>query len=152
MNEWISREVLYRGKREDSTEWVYGWCCMYPFGRWPLKAAIIPSEKANEGHFEFVEVIPETVGQYTGLMDKNGKKIFEGDIVHLYGDKCDSNLRCVNYNAFVVFRDGGFCGIDGTPDNYSLRRYSFALGELYCEVIGNIHDNPELLEESQNEN
>ena len=51
------REILFRGKRVDNGEWVYGWFEMYPFGRWPLKPCIVESEKANEGAYEHVEVI-----------------------------------------------------------------------------------------------
>lgn len=89
-----------------------------------------------------------TVGQYTGLTDENGKKIFEGDIVHLYaGEHSISRYKGIDYNALVIFKDGGFCAIDGTEDDYALRRYNFVSRNLYCEVIGNIHDNPELLKE-----
>lgn len=106
------REILFRGKRVDNGEWVYGYLC---------------------------EVIPETVGQYTGLTDKNGKKIFEGDIVH-----CISNTDCGN--CVVIFEEGEFRLI---PDRY-YKTYTTGGGyhAIRCfikEVIGNIHDNPELL-------
>lgn len=130
------REILFRGKRADDWAWVYGWPCRYPFGRWPLKDAIIPSEDAEGGYHHFVEVDPSTVGQYTGLTDKNGKRIFEGDVVAYreYG-----NLAVVwDDGTFQLMREDTFYD---TLDHYSTR---------FSVVIGNIYDNPELLEVSDN--
>lgn len=85
--------------------------------------------------------------QYTGLVDKNGTKIFEGDIVKIVGDSNNDDWKNVNYIAQIVFLDGGFCAIDGTTDNYSLRRYGLSRCEFDLEVVGNKWDNPELLGE-----
>lgn len=75
------REMLFRGKRLDNGEWVYGWYLEYPFGRWPVKPAIVPAESARSGRFEFVMVDPATVGQFTGYFDRHEKRIFEGHIL-----------------------------------------------------------------------
>ena len=83
----------------------------------------------------FVEVIPETVGQYTGLTDKNGKEIFEGDIVK-GKDNSDKDIKVCGY---VDFMNGSFV-VAGDL----ITRYRWVDYEL--EVIGNIHDTPELLE------
>lgn len=116
------REILFRAKDVDYKEWVYGYPCEYPFGRWPCKPAIVPVKGISEGEHKFVEVIPETMGEYTGLTDKNGKQIFEGQ--YLY----------VPYNHIgfvkVVFQNGRFNAADYNLPN--------------CEV----YDNPELLGES----
>ena len=128
------REILFRGKTILG-EWVYGLLgCNY----------FRPNEKYYHIHNCETddiqhEVIPKTIGQFTGLTDKNGKKIFEGDIVAyntLYID--GKEIQEIGYfecnEHFVSFR------IHGTQ-----------ITPFYCEVIGNIHDNPELLEKS-NEN
>lgn len=83
------------------------------------------------------------VMQYIGLKDKNGVEIYEGDVVHLTSDEG------VNYNALIVFKDGGFCAIDGTESDYSIRRYGLSRFDFNLEVIGNIYENPELLEEEE---
>lgn len=135
------REILFRGKRADNEEWVYGWYAEYPFGRWPVKPAIVPSEDARDGHFEFIEVTPETVGQYTGLTDKNGKKIFEGDIV-------SSDLG--RPYLIAEFRDGCFmfnCN-DGENDYYDIMLPILQephTSYKYGEVIGNIYDQKGLI-------
>lgn len=120
------REILFRGKRVDNGEWVYG---NYAFTDFDNKQYFIFQNKA----FEHL-VIPETVGQYTGLTDKNGKKIFEGDIVEYqngYGHIEWAQL----HGAFMCVEENG--------------DYWEWLDNMYdIEVIGNIHDihdNPELL-------
>ena len=143
------REILFRGKRVDNGEWIEG---MLFNGK--EDTFIIPH--GNEYSYDEQEglsfdvygckVDPETVGQYTGLTDKNGKKIFEGDIVNLKGNPAYPSWGFVDYNALVVYSDGAFSAIDGTEENHGLRRYNFTRAELDVEVIGNIHDNPELLE------
>ena len=125
------REILFRGKRKYNGEWVQG-----DFNQW-LKGSFILTDNTDSRAKTNIEVIPETVGQYTGLTDKNGKKIFEGDI-----------LRDVfmELNAKVVFYDSSFWlvyqtreGGESTPEC----EWADILDEL--QVIGNIHDNSELL-------
>lgn len=144
------RYILFRGKRIDNGEWIRGYLWIGADHTFitPYNLGIDFKDEVQRISAVAYEVLPTTIGQYTNLEDKTGKRLYEGDIVHLYGDKNNSNICCINYNALVVFRDGGFCAIDGTPDNNSLRRYNFVSGELNCEKIGNIHDNPELLKET----
>ena len=125
------REIIFRGKRFDDGKWEYGWLCEYPFGRWPLKCAIIPKEDANDGYHHFEQIDPETVGEYTGLKDTNGNRIFEGDIVRGLEDSRSFEVR---YDA------GEFCFFLNDTwydrlDSYSARS---------CIVLGNIYDNQEM--------
>ena len=128
------REILFRGKRTDNGEWVEG-----------LVARYNPKfDCANivDGFESLVPVKTETVGQYTGLTDKNGKKIFEGDIVKHY-NHCDIKEysedigRVFYYTETCRFLRTSKLFPDDCPEIYSSCEY---------EVIGNIYDNPELLE------
>ena len=124
------REILFRGKQVDNGEWVEGDFC-HPCNI--VFEAMGYDEVLGQKDVPVINdyaVIPETVGQYTGLTDKNGTKIFEWDIVkHSIG-------------TFVVkYLDGMFCC------SCIEAEYLTNLGSLSndCVVIGNIHDNPELL-------
>jgi uncharacterized phage protein (TIGR01671 family) len=137
------REILFRGKREDNGEWVEG----FLIGRYdPMqKEHIIKNAFIDNGtcFYDPDKVIPETIGQFTGLFDKNGKRIFEGDIVKLEEDvRTFFRIR----NGEVSFIGGSFLVGD---NGYNLLSTLYALtnqdGILRGEVIGNIHDNPELL-------
>lgn len=86
------------------------------------------------------EVIPETIGQYTGLKDKNGKKVFEGDVVLITDDEGNMNFPDGGVGA-VEFYDGSWY-VNGCPNN---GLYDLDKG-YEIKVIGNIYDNPELLE------
>lgn len=134
------REILFRGKRKKDGEWVYG---NYAVADNNGKQHFIFQNKA----FEF-EVDPETVGQYTGLTDKNGKKIFEGDIV-TYED-AEADYEGYHDN---VFFNRGEVRISAWDGICFTNRQTIDMNDLYesetmvdCEIIGNIHDNPELLE------
>ena len=123
------REILFRGKRIDSGEWVYGGYRVEKIGEYPIAVFII--EHLTSGVFENHRVDPETVGQYTGLNDKNGKKIFEGDIVNI-------TYNTTVENAVIEYKGASFYG-STFADCWELDNY------YEIEVIGNIHDNPELL-------
>lgn len=134
----MRREILFRGKRLDSGKWTYGYyteAC----ANFVMNTAVIETNRND------VLVERDTIGQYTGLTDKNGIKIFEGDIVHILGNQDVEDWKNVNYNALITFLDGGFCAIDGTEEEHGFRRYSLCRMDFDLEVIGNIHDNPELL-------
>lgn len=131
------REILFRGKRIDNGLWVFGSLLKRINDFYILPLPIIPP---------MIEVDSETVGQLTGLTDKNGKKIFEGDIVHVLGNQQVEDWKNVNYIGSIAFLDAGFCVIDGTIEDHAFRRYQLPRLDFDLEVIGNIHDNPELLE------
>lgn len=177
------REILFRGKTPDR-EWFEGYYCPCCFGYFPCRPSIVSKEKIEKGCWKPEEVIPETVGQFTGLYDntkwedltdaeklkfyrKNyigedgmsvrfqkvddvkflwkGKPIFEGDII-FFEDESPTNyeyhdcteMRCGE----IKFDDGQF---------YLTNRIAVEMGDLIYDgmldgkIIGNIHDNPELL-------
>lgn len=119
------REHKYRGKRLDNGEWVYGGLIADGKGNYAI-AKLVILNNCNTASVHMVD--PATVGQYTGLKDKNGKEIYEGDIVHWN-----------EYVGKVIFKNGLFAR---KFKNVSAPLVSLL---LVTEVIGNIHDNPELL-------
>jgi uncharacterized phage protein (TIGR01671 family) len=123
------REILFRAKRIDCNEWVYGFLVANQY----IAAKQTAAHNMTDEIFGcFYEVNPETIGQYIGLNDCNGDRIFENDIVEI-----NSQVGMVVYDPAIyrlANKDGDFI-TDDYPnwDNYI--------------VIGNIHDNPKLLEE-----
>ena len=143
------REVLFRGKKDDG-EWVYGSFCMDALEQFNGLCGVdgfIRLYDKGKGKMQTYEVDRETVGQYTGLMDKNGKRIFEGDIVaqnwYDYDEPRDDSFGKVVFCEY----DCSFSVMDVNKDGFMpLGRCGSYHWEV--EVIGNIHDNPELLEEA----
>lgn len=133
------REILFRGKRLDNGEWVEGYVMIHDNDK-----ATIFRQHPGDGGLEGFDVDSETVGQYTGLTDKNGKKIYEGDIV--MGEDKLPWLIDFDRNTFV-----------GKDENMEIYFTLFEQWGYDCrngkhippsdrfEVVGNIHDNPELL-------
>ena len=140
----MEREILFRGKRNDNGEWIIGGYYhgeVYNLDEIDIHY-IIPCCDLYDEDLELVEVIPETVGQFTGLKDKNGVRVFEGDILSAHFDESypdDETLLLVGNNgyAFTLKEE------DSDPemiDNSDMRFFD----EIFV-VIGNVHDNPELL-------
>ena len=126
------REILFRGKTKDG-RWVYGDLWNRPYAQNTICIVSFTKDTGIPGE---AEVIPETVGQYTGLTDKNGVKIFEGDVLK------DS----LGWVCLVKWDDsnGRFLGYHKKPrgDTY----VCYVGREPAQEIIGNIHDNPEVTE------
>lgn len=133
------REILFRGKRLDNGEWIDG--MLFDGEHFAVIADKIMQSDWHPTIDNFLifgkQVIPETVGQYTGLTDKNGKKIFEGDICWFYGGEYYSG--CWEQNAIIAITDL-------TDDEQT----HYLNNAEYCEIIGNIYDNPELLGGKEN--
>lgn len=153
------REIKFRGKDLLKGEWRYGYLHL-PNGGDNLMIQV--------DNYDSFGVIPTTIGQNTGLKDKNGKEIYEGDVLHikqyenngyrLFGtdvsfpncftlDECKGKLLRES-NALVYFTEGCMCvGDMFISALFGDMRYSFPLFEF--EIIGNIHDNPELIKEKE---
>ena len=154
------REILFRGKRLDNGDWVEG----YLYEHEPPLVGIVSEKDEPEASkwfiartgfadwnmprpVELVEVDPSTVGQYTGLKDKNGERIFEGDVLKRYYDDLYADDAVIEH---VVWFNNGWCANDVT--NMTYEAYSIFKDDVipYAEIIGNIHDNPEFLKEGAN--
>lgn len=141
----MNREILFRGKLEYNGKWIYGDLLQYENGD-----VAIFGEKLSSFGCECTEmlkrdrVIPDTIGQYTGLKDKDGNKIFEGDILEYIGKRKD-NMNKV-YRRKVVFHEGMFALLSKELQAYSaLKHHCMEDGRFAWRVIGNVHDNPELM-------
>lgn len=144
----MKREIKFRGKKIDTQQWVYGGfhlhekvqLCGLSLTKEDAeknKVHLIVSDKMADWNMpkdiEAHTIIPDTIGQFTGVVDKNGKEIYEDDIL-TQGEK----------NYMVSFRNGGFWIIN----HYGTAAYQLCKGEIdefEFEVIGNIHDNPDLI-------
>ena len=132
------REILFRGKWTDNGEWIEGFYSAEEYNPYIGKIEYIPRIQII-GKCVSLGVIPETVGQYTGLTDKNGVRIFEGDILH-----CVSKLD--NAKMVVIFECGEYRMVLAEKFKDYIGNCGFyAITCFEKEVIGNIHDNPELL-------
>ena len=135
------REILFRGKM-DNGEWVYGSFCMDALEQFNGLCGIdgfIRLYDNAKGKMQTYEVDRETVGQYTGLIDKNGKRIFEGDVVKTSDVTHEDVIQIPGELFAIELRKGCWTMVCGQNWDFLETNYR------YVEVIGNIHDNQELL-------
>lgn len=157
------REFVFRGKPKNEAEYevlrelceddcesgfVYG-SLVVSHGKYYICTMALQIRGGISNYITtMIEVFPETVGEYTNLTDKNGKKVFEGDIV-TYADAV-ADFEGYHDDVFLNCGEVGISALDGI---YFTNRQTVDMSDLYesetmvdCEIIGNIHDNPELLE------
>ncbi|NLO71988.1 MAG: hypothetical protein GX102_13795 [Porphyromonadaceae bacterium] len=120
------REIMFRGKLKSNSGWVYGY----------VDAALYKDLVVIHTDISTHEVIPETVGQFTGLKDKNGLEVYEGDILAI--KDFNENIKA---KGICTYSNGCFWLQDDEQIMLLYRELDF--GEM--QVIGNVHDNPELL-------
>lgn len=148
----MEREILFRGKRKDNGEWIYGYYCVFNGMIHCIYTGYAETD-CGDIYPDYYEVDPETVGQYTGHTDKNGVMIFKGDIVKgtaysattigviVWIDEISSfGVRRVNAPNPTAWENSSIlrCAAIGKTDEFA------------AEVIGNIYDNPELLNAAAN--
>lgn len=131
------RDIIFKAKRRDNKKWIEGYYCKYGDND-----CII--EPTTFGLAKGIGVIPETVGQYTGLLDKDGKKVFEGDVIKDLGGSMDGIPRVVIWNEVWMEFETYLVKSHWAYGTNNSRLWLMRNREI--EVIGNIHDNPELLE------
>ena len=124
----MNREILFRGKRTDNGQWAEGY----------LSSSKTIGAISSVGNYDEYIIDPSTVCEYTGLTDKNGVKIFEGDIMRF-------NAYGLCRAGTVEYQDAAFCILCQKPDAFPF--LDDAIKRHEAESIGNIFDNPELLEE-----
>ena len=134
----IMREILFRAKainRDPFSEyrtsykngdWVYGLITR----QYDERFETLPAEMTNTDGVSGIDVDYKTIGQFTGLIDKNGKKIFEGDICHVYGGECYQGYWESNFNLVIEINHECLWFLDNAEN---------------VKVVGNKYDNPELL-------
>lgn len=140
----MNREIKFRGKQENSNRWITGCLIQYESGDVAIFEKMITKYGYEATQItKRTKVNSDTIGQFTGLTDKNGKEIYEGDIVRaplldpIFGD----TIKDKSINASIRYNNGSFVV------SYYNRELNIYIQDLCdrIEVIGNIHDNPDLL-------
>ena len=126
----MQRKIEFRGKHIYTQEWYFG-CLLEGEDNIFIRDKVRHEEHGYLTH----PVIPETVGQFTGCFDKNGTEIYEGDQLHI----------CAGYSSVVEFQDAMFVSVYSHPEDGETIPLLDVIEYADAHVIGNIYDNPELL-------
>lgn len=146
------REIKFRAKDKNENIWHFG---MLTYANFNHGVELAIAVKSELGSIFIVRIDPKTISQYTGIKDKNGVEIYEGDIVRLFCDCSGYYIEPRWVNAIIVWNEDLY----GWEISFEHIRvgYSECIGnfkydyDAQIEVIGNIYDNPELLEENKDE-
>jgi len=145
------REIKFRGKRIDNGEWIYG-NLVKMHGNNTEWTTGIQVRFYGAIKYGSVEVNPKTVGQFTGFKGKNGKEIYEGDILRIFEYYCEEEPELNEWKDKVVEWNecGGCLSIEWDYGDYDITSIGWAFEHFdnsgnEVEVIGNVHENPELL-------
>lgn len=150
------REILFRGKRKEDGKWIEGYLAAYDLicPSYPEDTLNATGEYCGQvPYVGFVEVDSESVGQSTTLKDKNGRRIFEGDIIQIRfeGDAEPPGKPESWYETGkVIWHDQlhGWYVVFDSPDGVPIQEYD-GCDDVF--LIGNIHDHPELMEDAQHD-
>lgn len=141
------REIKFRGKRRDNQQWIYG----LPRHNSAEQIGYICGWMGDNGGetYQEHEVVPESVGQFTGLLDKNKKEIYEGDILRIHSPENDDGMG-ENYEYVTVeFKNGGFV-VEYDFGEFDMTTIGWAIdmweaNSTTCEIIGNVYENIDIL-------
>ena len=156
------REIEFRGKRIDNGEWVYGSLiveksssmCLQSYGISVMEEYYMHTIITKENTYQKIRIKKETLGQYTGLKDDTGKKIYEGDILkycevgYVEDDKEEEYYKREDLDwtiTKIIWGGSSYPAFDLNEHDFEYNGLHVLsdFGEYYCEVIGNIHDNKE---------
>jgi uncharacterized phage protein (TIGR01671 family) len=157
------REIKFRGKDCKTDKWVYGYYWAWEQSHKPKEESVsCIYEKhyfiriTEDKNFTDIEIHPDSKGQYTGLKDKNGKEIFQGDIVNclvLIEHRVPSTKRQIieerHEKRIIRFQNGAFRQFPLNDNSYGWTLRDFDVHDIKFEVIGNIYENPELIKEGK---